>query len=186
MANLSEAHIKAFGSLTYQYAQVEANLQKCLAGMLNINPKVAIIVSAPYRMVDLRKVVKCVAKEMDWPDETTLEKLMQIVGDSKPASQLRNYIAHSQWVDGKRPRSIKPIGMDIRNENTRLYGHDDEERDWTAEEIEEEAAKLDDISRRILKFAQETGIVDNITRQIIRTIEANSASSGNSTKDSQN
>jgi hypothetical protein len=166
MANLSEAHIKAFGSLTYQYAQIEANLQKCLAGMLGVNPKIAIIVAAPYRMVDLRQVVKCVAKEMDWPDEAALDRLMQIIGDSKPASRLRNYIAHSQWVDGKRRGSIKPIGMDIRNENTRLFGHIDDEQDWTANEIEGVAAKLQDVCHRIVKFAQETGIAANIARHI--------------------
>jgi hypothetical protein len=186
MPNLSEAHIKAFGSLTYQYAQVEANLQKCLAGMLDVNPKVAIIVSAPYGIVDLRRVVKSVAKEMDWPDEQTLEKLMQIIGDSKPASRLRNNVAHSQWVDGLRPGSIKPIGLDIRNENARLYGHVEEEQDWTAEEIEGEATKLRELCRRIVEFAQDTGIAANIARHIIRAREADSASSGNSTNDSEN
>jgi hypothetical protein len=161
---VNKAHIKAFGSLTYHYAQVEVSFQKLLAGMLDIDPKVAIILAAPYRAVDLRNVVKSVAKELEWPDGA-LEKLIQIVGDSKPASQLRNHVAHSQWIAGTRPTSIKPIGLDIRQERARLYGHLDEERDWTAPEIEEVAGSLNALVTRIVIFAQETGLAANIARR---------------------
>jgi hypothetical protein len=167
MTLLSDAHLRAFGALTYQYAQVEVSFQKCLAGMLDINPKVAIILAAPYRAVDLRNVLKSVAKELDWPDEA-LEKFIQIVGDSKPAGNLRNHIAHSQWVPGTRPGSIKPIGLDIRNERARLFGHLEDERDWTAQEIEDEARKLEGLVQRMVEFSQQTDIVSNISRHVAR------------------
>lgn len=167
MTGVTEAHFKAFGALTYHYAQVEVNLQKCLAGMLDINPKVAIILSAPYRAVDLRRVVKSVAKELEWPNGA-LEEFVGIVGESKEPSQLRNHIAHSQWVPGKRTGAIKPIGLDILNEKARTFGHLEEERDWTADEIENVASKLADLVIRIVQFSQKTNIASNIAKHVTR------------------
>lgn len=165
MAIPSEAHFKAFGALIHNYASVETGFKIVLSGILNAPLRLMLIMSEPYSSLNLRQVVKAVAKEHDWPDNQ-LETLMQIIGDVKPIAPLRNHIAHCRWTEGTRADTIKPRRIDIREERARYYGNDEEERDWTASEIEAEAQKLIDINLRLIQFLSDTGLKEVIERNI--------------------
>ena len=165
MANPSKAHFEAFGALTHHYACVETGLKITLAGILNINLGLVLILAEPYSAVNLRKVIKSVAKMHEWKSGR-LDQLMQIVGDLKVHGQLRNQIAHSRWTNGTRPNSIKPRNVDIRSESARFIGDDPEERDWTADEIQECAEQLIQLNARVVRFNHESGLTERIERNM--------------------
>lgn len=171
MATPSDAHLRAFGSIVYQYATVETGLKICLSGILDTSLHIALILTEPYGSLDLRRVIKSVAKEHDWPDGG-LDRLVQIVGDLKPHTALRNNIAHSRWTDGGRPGAIKPRGIDIRQERAVFIGNDPDERDWTAEEMMASAEALAALNRRILQFMDDMGLTARIERHIASASEA--------------
>jgi hypothetical protein len=153
--------------------------------MINVDPKLVIIMTAPYSAVDLRRVIKSVAKQKPLPQDS-LQELVNLVGESKAFGSLRNHIAHAYWAPGTRPNAIRPIGLDIRSENARLYGHDDSEPDYTAQEIEAKADALERLAARIIQFAEESGLADNIRQNIKTARFSASLRVGNSTKDSAN
>lgn len=165
MAIPSDAHFKAFGALIHNYASVETGLKIVLSGILNAPLRLVLIMTEPYSALNLRQVLKAVAKEHEWPDKH-LETLMQIVGDVKPISPLRNQIAHCRWTEGARPDAVKPRRVDIREERARYYGDDEDERDWTAAELDEQAEKLIAINLRLIQFLSDTGLQTVIERNI--------------------
>lgn len=165
----SVAHLQAFGALVHHYATVETGLKIALCGMLRIDLSDALIISQPYGAVDLRHVVKAVAKEREWKDPVHLEQLVQIVGDIKPFGPLRNHIAHSRWTAGSRPGAIRPRHINIRNEKAEYFGDGPSERDWTAPEIAEAANALAQINGRILSWLVSTGLQEIIERNTLPT-----------------
>ena len=170
----SSKHLQAFGSLIYQYASAETGLKFCLSGMLDLPPNVVMILTEPYSALNLRNVVKALAKEYEF-EGVKAEELIQIIGDFKTHGALRNHIAHSRWTEGKRSDAIKPRTVDIRSERAVWRGSDPDEPDWTATEIEAAAAKLAAISYRTLKFMQAGGLTARIVRHISSTKEESEA-----------
>ena len=166
MSNPSEAHIRAFGLLIYHYASVETGLKIAICGMLKTNLADVLILSQPYGSLDLRRVTKSIAKERTWKDPKHLDQIICIIGEMKPISGLRNYIAHSRWTDGSRPGSIKPRHVDIRNEKAEFHGDIDTEADWTASEIENQAQTLIKLNVRLINWLQETGLRAIIDKNI--------------------
>lgn len=161
----SKEHLNAFGSLIHHYASVETGLKIVLAGVLNVRLRLILIMTEPYGALDLRRVAKAIAKEHNWPGKS-LDTFVQIVGDVKPISPLRNYIAHCRWTEGTRPGAIKPRRVDIREEKARYFGDEDDERDWTAKEIQAEADKLITINARLVQLLADTGLDKRIEANI--------------------
>jgi hypothetical protein len=161
----SDAQLRAFGAVIYEYAAVESGLKMCLSGILDIPLDLVLILTEPYSADQLRRVIKSVVKDYRLAD-SGLDKLVQIVGDIKPFGPLRNLIAHSRWTDGTRPGSIKPRGLPIRRERAVFYGDGPDERDWTAKELESAADKLRAINLRIVHFSEEMGLTARIERHM--------------------
>lgn len=113
--------------------------------------------------MDLRNVAKSIAKER-FQQTPEIERFCQIVGDLGAFGALRNAIAHSRWTGGVRANSIKPMRVDIRSGSARFIGNNDEERDWTTDELTEEGRKLFNLNRRIVQFLKDTGIAADMER----------------------
>lgn len=162
---VSEDHFRAFGRLICAHAQFEVAANKFLAAQLDINPKWATVLSDSYSWATLKSVIKCIASELNW-DKVQLNRLSHLLGANSSSRTLRDFVAHSQWVVGRRTGSIKPIGLTTKQGRVRLYGHWPDERDWTAAEIEAEAEKVFTASEQFEDLARDLGIRDNIGRNI--------------------
>jgi len=165
--NLSTEHFTGFGAVTHYYALVETGLKLILSDTLNIDIGVAIIISEPYGALDTRNVLKSLNKLYARGGKLN-EELSQIIGDLSTFGPLRNSIAHSQWCNGERPRSIKPMRLDIRSGKPVTSGSDPEEKDYTAEDLLEEASKLELLHERICKFLEDSGAKERIDENISR------------------
>jgi hypothetical protein len=184
MAILTGEHVYAFGSLTYQYAIAESGIRICLAGLLKADLDDMLVLTDSYSAVALRNVAKVIAKT-HIKDERERDRFVELVGRLKAHGPLRNHIAHSRWKPGKRPGSIKVLGIDIRSGSLKVLGHQDDEQDWLASEIMDDAAKLMKLNRDIVAYMEDTGIRDFIEDQMDDTSSVTASDHGISTKPSE-
>ena len=137
---VTKDHILAFGSITHFYANAESFIKYTIAGLTKTKFEDVVVLTAPYQSAQLINVVKSLAKLRDIDDDSA-NSLLEIIGDFKARAKMRNFVAHSRWTDGKRPGSIKPTNADIRAVKLVLRGRrNSDEQDWTAEELQQEAA----------------------------------------------
>ncbi len=66
--------------------------------------------------------------------------------------RLRNSIAHSLWKEGTRPRSIKPFGLSVRGGTLTAIGYDQDERDYTDEELVDIANELTSLHTQFQEY----------------------------------
>lgn len=165
MSPVTDEFLLAFGDLIHQAANVEVGLKVSLAGMLDIRPTLILLLAEPYSGAKLREIVKTIAGEQSWPDGA-LDRLAEIVGRSRQHTTLRNHVAHSRWHKGVREGSIKPIGLKLKNDRAAYFGHLDDERDWTAEEIRACASQLRKLCAEILDFNDEFGLTERLANNL--------------------
>jgi hypothetical protein len=56
---------------------------------------------------------------------------------------LRNAIAHSAWKHGARDNAVKPLSLSVRGEKVTIKGTDEDELDYTDQELVNIAIDLD-------------------------------------------
>lgn len=183
MPHPNDDQLCAFGAIIHYYACAESGIKIALAGMLRIDLVELLILTEPHSSMDLRNVAKSIAKER-FKLTPEVERFCQLVGDLGAFGALRNAVAHSRWTKGARQCSIKPFRVDIRSGSARFIGDDDEERDWTADELTEQGQKLFELNHRIVQFMKETGIAAAMERKDATISEAMDESGGSSTNDS--
>jgi hypothetical protein len=66
------------------------------------------------------------------------------------------------WKEGIRPNSIKPIHLDIRSGKPVFRGAEDDERDWTIQELEAEAIRLNALHSAQIKLLRDLGVEDMV------------------------
>ena len=155
----------------------------CLAGLAEMDLRIMLIFTEPYSAVNLRNVCKSIAKAKYLPGDPLGERFCQIAGDLGSYGSLRNHIAHSRWTKGQREGSIRPFGVDIRSGNPKFHGQGEGERDWTAEEITEQADNLFNLNRRIVQFMRDAGITAAMEANEAISSDATESDEGSSTSD---
>jgi len=154
--NVTKDHLLGFGAIVHYYAQVETGIKLGVAETVGVSYIEMLILSEPYGTQNLRNVAKSLIKSRD-EINSHQERFLQIIGDLGAFGPVRNAIAHSRWIEGKRPGSIKPTRIDIREGKPRIFGAEDDDKDWTAEDLYAAADKLADINRRMAQLLVECG-----------------------------
>jgi len=182
MAIPTDAHLLAFGRIMHHYALCETGIKITVSAILNIPVSEAVIVLEPGGATDLKNVAKSLAKAKLKP--AFAETFCCIVGDWGGYNSLRNLIAHSAWTDGVRPGSIKPRRVSIREGRALFTGDEEDEKDYTAPELEKAAREIALINYRNAKFLDESGLQRIIDKYIDEASAETSDASGNDTKQS--
>lgn len=156
MAIPSDAHLLAFGRIIHHFAHVESGIKIALCGILELPLGEAMITFQPYTAQNLKKAAKSLAKARLKP--TLAEQFGGIVGDWYAHNRIRNEIAHNRWADGVRPEAIKPRYVSINADRADWYGDDESETDYTADDLEQIAAKLVQVDDRLRTFLQVSGL----------------------------
>lgn len=152
--DLTDAHYHVFGYITHVYAKIERGFTWYIGWRLHIPPNfryLANILVAPYSARDFRNVAKALHKElpMDEPDHS---RFIEMIGEFKRISRLRNHIAHNLWTAGKRPGSIKPMHARISEDRLDVFGADDDEEDFLLEDFTKEAKRLEKLQAQFIEF----------------------------------
>lgn len=82
----------------------------------------------------------------------------KLVERVRRASNLRNSIAHDCWVEGRKRHAIKPLGTKARGK-LKVFGLKGDAREWTADELQAEAAKNQRLQRELQNFMKANGLV---------------------------
>lgn len=165
LSPVTKDHLLGFGGIIHYYASAEAGIKIGLATVLGVELIDVMILCEPYSSLDLRNVAKSISKAHE-PITPEVERFLQLIGDFGAFGPMRNLIAHSRWKAGQREGSIKPTRLDIRDGKARAYGMLEDERDWTAPELFEEADKLVDLNRRIGQFLTDVDAESRIIKNI--------------------
>ena len=159
--HLTPAHFHAFGYIVSTYAKVEQGFKILISEMLDIDIYIAAILCEPYTTLQLRNVMNSLNKHYTLPNDCN-KRLCDLIGEFKTFSRLRNDIGHSMWTDGTRDKSVKPINLDIRSGKAKVLGISDDEHDWTIEELDAEAIRLNALHNRLSSLMEDLGITDDI------------------------
>lgn len=156
-AHLTPEHFYAFGYIVSTYAKVETGFSFIIAKIIGVPRHVAVLLCEPYSSQSLRNVVSTVhTTDYDMSDDLR-ERITDLANQFEGFGQLRNAIAHDIWTKGFREGSIKPMRLNIRSGKPKFIGADDGERDWTLDELSDEAEKLQALHRAQQELIKDLG-----------------------------
>ncbi|MEO0550669.1 MAG: hypothetical protein AAFZ91_12170 [Pseudomonadota bacterium] len=147
---MTEHHFYLFGYVVHQYARIESGLNFYIADSLGIDIIAAEIITKPYSSRDFRNVVRALLSldaRVEMEDE-----LKRLLGEFKAIGRIRNLIAHSRWKAGDRPNSIKPTGLQIRNDKLEFVGMEKDDDDYTIEELEALGVRTEKLHTDFVNF----------------------------------
>jgi hypothetical protein len=164
--HVTSRHLLGFGGIIHHYAFAELGIKTALAHVIGVSLTDVVILSEPYTSLSLKNVAKSLVKART-PITPEGQRFLQLVADFATFSQIRNKIAHTRWVVGDRPNSIRSAGIDIRDGKPVVIGVDRPEPDWTPEELYAESDKIAALAGRISKFLIDTGAASSMEEKII-------------------
>lgn len=170
-------HAMQFGFIINIFAKIELQMQIAAAGILDTDLGTALILMSDthYRQkqTTLRNLYATLGID-GYPNP----KLIEILDAVGKLSKLRNHIAHSTWTAGRKPGSIKPMGIMLRGGIPKPYGHEENEKNYTVEDLVASARRLEAISRQFDKFLSETGLGAKVQANIDAIMSSTTASPG--------
>jgi len=174
----------ALGGFMTRYAAAEMEIKLILSAILDLSIYEFAVVAEPYSGATLRNVAKSIVKLKLAPDDPMRDKLLQAIGTLYSYSTLRNQIAHAKWAPGRRPDSIQPLYVQTRSGRARFVGSNDEDDDYTTEELVNLANEVKAINNRLYDLKLEGGYNAIIERNMSRKRYSIEDEGGNSSSDS--
>ena len=163
--NYSKEFATAFGAIIHSYARIEAYIKYILSDRLNTSVEDIWIIAEPYGALALRNVAKALVDSAQ-PTMKDADTIKGLIGEFGAFSKLRNYIAHYVWIDGYKPGSIRPTGVDIRDRKAKLIGLDPAEPDYTITDLADQAVKIERLEHRFHVYLETSGIFERIEAKI--------------------
>jgi hypothetical protein len=175
---LNANHFMAFGMITFSFARLEWLIQISIAavGQLDFSKTLIVTRSLPYQA---KRDTLCAL--MNNLQKLPTEHKTQIRGFLDAADKfgtLRNNIAHAMWGEGTRPNTIKPMTILIKGGSGKQLGIEDDERDYTIEELAQASDKLSWISNSYLNFLRAEGYTSSIEQKILDMMASKTSADG--------
>jgi hypothetical protein len=170
-------HALWFGHIINIFAQLELLMMVCAAGILEQNLGTAYILMGDTNYRQKQQTLRHLNSTIGVNGGTDGE-LRAILKEIHTYAGLRNAIAHSLWVTGNRPNSIKPMQVLLRSETLKAIGHWHNEQSYTVDDLRDAAIKLDSIAVRFNRFLDAAGLHEKVAAKIEETKPSISSSSG--------
>jgi hypothetical protein len=135
----------AFGRIVQAFVIVETVYKLLISNILKIDEEVGLLALCGYSYDGLKNLLKCTVSECQASEEQ-IKTALDLIDKVNDKSILRNNVAHNPWAPGKRHQSVKPMVLKAKGKTLKILGAENNERDWTAEELSSEA---DDILKRL-------------------------------------
>jgi hypothetical protein len=138
---LYDEHFRAFGGIINAFARHEMLMVGAMSKLLNTDSAELQMITAelPYR--GKRDALLAMIKVKQLPPDQ-IERIAWFLGELHKYNGLRNAIAHSSWTEGARPNSVKPFSLSVRGGEVILRGVNQDERDYTEQELIDIAREL--------------------------------------------
>ena len=170
-------HATAFGLIINIFAKIEMQMQITAAGILDTDLGTAVILMGDTHYRQKQTTLRNLHATHGIAGYLN-PRLIEILDEVSKLSKLRNHIAHSTWRAGRKPGSVKPMGMALRGGTPKPYGHEHNEKNYTVADLEASARSIEATSRRFTKFLSETGLEAKVQSNIAAIISSTTASPG--------
>lgn len=138
---LTDEHALAFGRVIASWAYLETCIGRGIDAALSVKMDHEFMIPSQLEYPKKRDLVR-----MLLPTDDELENILK---EADRLNTIRRYVAHSIWVNGRKPKHIKPVGFKGRGNPTYIgLGHN--EKEWSAEELNSEAAKMIELGNLFL------------------------------------
>ena len=169
---ITRDHFIPFGCIVHVFAKIEFLLQAATGALVGTDLSSALFMTGDLGFRAKRDCLLSITK-LKRPD--IVSELEEILKRVQTANKLRNSVAHSIWKPGRRPNSIKPIGIVTRGGQARFVGVSDNEKDWTLEELWNNAHEIELLHAELDNFVERVGLAAIIRRMTEDTNESASA-----------
>jgi hypothetical protein len=149
-------HMMAFGSIVQHFARHEFLMQGIMCALLKIPLSNVSMLTSGLGYAGKRDALRSLLRDTDIAGDRR-ERIVWFLGELHKHNQLRNHVAHSMWIAGTRPGSIKPLGADPRGGDAKFLGLDPAEKDYMLAELTEIA---DELGRNFDRFRDYLASVD--------------------------
>jgi len=154
-----------FGFIISMFAKLERQMTIAMAGLLDTDLGTAAILMSAAGFSAKRQTLH----HINWTTPmagTFNADLSALLAEIELLTKVRNLIAHSIWVRGTRPDSIRPMNIDTRGKRLKLFGHEDTERDYTVDDIRNEGRKIDALQRELIALLESSGLLAKVQANI--------------------
>lgn len=134
-------HMAAFGSIVQHFARHEYLMQGIMCALLKVPASNIGLITAGHGYAGKRDALRSLLHDIEIAADRK-ERIVWFLGQLHKHNQLRNHIAHSMWIAGTRPNSVKPLGVDPRGGDAKFIGLDPAEKDYLLRELVKIADEL--------------------------------------------
>lgn len=155
---VGEDHLRAFGAIIHAFARHETLMISAMSVVVNADfmPIAMLTAELPYR--GKRDTFRAMIKAKPLPTDQ-IERINWFLGQLHSKNKLRNAIAHYEWKDGQRYGAIKPLSLSVRDGVAKATGLDPSERDYTANELIDEANYLVKLHAEFMIYLSSVGLL---------------------------
>lgn len=170
-------HLKGFGAITHLFARSENLMYIAAAGILDVDMGTAIILLGDGSYSQTRQTLRHLNTTIGVEGQRSPE-IQAYLDAAHKKSKLRNWVAHSTWVAGRRPGSIKPMQLILRSDEPKPLGHWHNEKDYTAEELWVHGADLHRLNYNFNVYLARTGLLQRVAAKSESTNSPTASSPG--------
>lgn len=151
-------HLLAFGGIIHAFARIDGLIQIVTAAVSETDLSTIVVLMRELGYSAKRDTLYSYMALAGTKAEYQ-QPIKDLLGEAHKYNGLRNNIAHSYWVAGKRPGSIKPASIKIRGGKGEVIGQDDSEKDYLPRELGAIADKLRVIHNSLLRFLRAENLI---------------------------
>lgn len=174
---LTPDHFAAFGAIIHHFARHEYLMQCIVCALIEVPlvPVSILTVELGYRARRNALLSLMKARPLPKPQSRRIETFLAVL-DKRNA--LRNAIAHQVWTKGKRPGSIRPVGVSIRTGEAKWKGFFADEAEYTADKLRRIANELGRAYDKFVAYLDSEGLLEDIPRKTEASIRSTSPPNG--------
>jgi len=166
--------LNSFGSIILTFAKFELGMIATLSIISGIDDHKLMVIMRGLQYTSKRDTLYSYMELFD-VNVTIKEHTTLFFDEVNKYSGLRNHIAHSIWIPGKRSDSITPQSINIRGGKGRLVNDDDDKnyRDYTSVELIDIQNKLSLMHNSYVIWLQSLGFASDIALNTDDTTSSN-------------
>ncbi len=161
---LTVEHFARFGAIVHAFARLEYLIQSAMAAISHQDDAKIKVLTKSLSYAQKRDTLYSYFKFYRLGNGRHERALKTLFDGAHAHYSLRTHIAHSLWREGIRPRTIRAGYIDLRQGKGKIGGQDDDDRDYTLDELGNAANELMTIINTLIRYLQDSDLADDIAK----------------------
>lgn len=160
-------HLAAFGAIVHQFARFEMLMASLAAQLIGARMMHSLILMTGLGYAGKRAALLSILEHHSLPDDQK-RQITSFLDKLHAYNQMRNNIAHSAWMQGRRKGSIKPATVIVRGGTGRALGLDHNEPDYTLDQFHQAAWALAGLYNEFLDYLEPRDLLTPVIEEKTR------------------